>query len=504
MTPSGAYEFSLDGASFQANPTFAGLVAGDYTFTVRNVEAGGCATTAAISITEPAVLVAMIDSPTNTTCGNANGALTASVSGGAGAYTYAWSNGATSATTGLAAGSYSVTVTDANGCTAEASATVAPSDAIGIEVVSTTPATCGTADGAFEVEAFGATAPVSYRLGATGASRSSGTFAGLAAGAYAITATGADGCAATQTVTVPQAGGAGFAAAVTLVDAVECAGDATASVRVDVTPSGTYEFSLDGASFQTNPTFAGLAAGDYTFTVRNAGAGGCATTAAISIGEPAVLVATINTPTNTTCGDANGALAASATGGAGTYTYAWASGATSATLTGLAAGTYTVTVTDANGCTAEASATVAPSDAIGIEVVSTTAATCGTAHGALEVEAFDATAPVSYRLGATGGEPELRDLCGPRRRRVFGHGHGSRWLLRHTDRYGPAGRGRGLRGRGYPRRRGRVRGRRHGERPRRRDAEWGVRVLPRRRDLPGEPDLRRAHRRGLHLHGAQS
>ena len=100
----------------------------------------------------------------------------------------------------------------------------------------------------------------------------------------------------------------------------------------------------------TIATISNLTAGTYTVTVTENG--GCTATASGTITQPTTVVATISTGNNISCnGGSDGSLTASGSGGAGSYTYAWVTGASTANVTGLAAGVYTVTVTDANGCT---------------------------------------------------------------------------------------------------------------------------------------------------------
>ncbi|MDP2238375.1 MAG: gliding motility-associated C-terminal domain-containing protein, partial [Bacteroidales bacterium] len=103
---------------------------------------------------------------------------------------------------------------------------------------------------------------------------------------------------------------------------------------------------------QTTATATNLAAGQYTVTVRDA-AGPCIAVAMVTITQPTLLTTEIVNKTDVLCfGGANGSATVAATGGVTPYTYSWNTlpVQTTATATGLAAGTYAVTVTDANGC----------------------------------------------------------------------------------------------------------------------------------------------------------
>src|SRR6185503_17906170 len=107
-----------------------------------------------------------------------------------------------------------------------------------------------------------------------------------------------------------------------------------------------------------NATATGLAAGNYTVTVTDAN--GCIQTATANITQPAAMTAAISNSTNVLCnGGTNGSATVTAGGGSAPLAYQWSpTGGTNATATGLAAGNYTVTVTDANGCTQTATANI--------------------------------------------------------------------------------------------------------------------------------------------------
>ncbi len=247
----------------------------------------------------------------------------------------------------------------------------------------------------------GATAE--FRLG-SGAFAKTPSYAGLGAGEYAITYrdTTRGICeSGERTITLDPAERL-IETIAAITDSLACSGDENARISVQGQGSNTFSYQLQGGSPRSSGVFSGLGSGVYIIETRVVGGSACAETDTITIVEPTLLLAEVTLSVNTTCGDNNGALTVSASGGAGAYSYTWSNGATTASITGLTAGDYTVTVTDANGCTATAAGSIEPSTAVGIEVISMTAATCGTADGALEVEAFGAVAPVSYRLGATG------------------------------------------------------------------------------------------------------
>ena len=133
--------------------------------------------------------------------------------------------------------------------------------------------------------------------------------------------------------------------------------DANGSVTVTGsggTVAGDYTYTWSDG--QTTATATGLAAGSYTVTVKDDN--NCQAVAGpVTITEPTAVSASMGVPSMITCnGDANGSVTVTGSGGtvAGDYTYTWSDGQTTATATGLAAGSYTVTVKDDNSCSASA------------------------------------------------------------------------------------------------------------------------------------------------------
>ena len=168
------------------------------------------------------------------------------------------------------------------------------------------------------------------------------------------------------------------------------------------------------ANGDSGASITGLAAGTYTVTATDAN--GCTATASVTVGEPtAVEVATV--AVNAACnGEASGSAPATAQGGTPGYTYAWSNGDSGASITGLAAGTYTVTATDANGCTATASVTVGEPTAVEVATVAVDAACNGDASGSATATASGGTPGYSYTWsngaeGAIGGHNPLKFVC---------------------------------------------------------------------------------------------
>ncbi|WP_026991900.1 T9SS type A sorting domain-containing protein, partial [Flavobacterium subsaxonicum] len=339
----GAYTY-LWSPSGGTAATATGLVAGTYSVLITDVN--GCTLTKNVTITQPAVLAATT-SQVNILCnGGSNGSTTVTATGGTGAYTYVWSPlGGTAATaTGLSAGAYSVLITDANGCTLTKNVTITQPTAITATTSQTNISCNGGSNGSANVTANGGTGTYTYAWSPSGGTAATAT--GLVAGAYSVLITDVNGCTLTKNVTITQP--AVLAANTSQIN-TSCNGGSNGSATVTTTGgTGAYTY-LWSPSGGTATTATGLVAGAYSVLITDAN--GCTITQTVTITQPDALAAT-TTQINVGCNaGSNGEATVNVTGGSGAYTYEWLpSGGTAATATGLVAGTYTVTVTDANGC----------------------------------------------------------------------------------------------------------------------------------------------------------
>ncbi|KAF2518377.1 hypothetical protein EYY60_00170, partial [Flavobacterium zhairuonense] len=346
----GAYTYSW-APTGGTSATASGLAAGTYTVTIT--DANTCIQTQSVTINQPSVLTATT-SQTNVLCnGGSTGTATVTASGGTAPYTYQWSpSGGTGATaTGLAIGNYSCLITDANGCSVTKNFIITQPSAL-TATTSQIDATC-SAGGQASVNVSGGTSPYNYLWSPSGATTA--TVTGLSAGNHSVLVTDNNGCAITKNFII---GTTNTLVAATSQTDVLCNGSATGSASV--VPSGapgpfTYVWSPSGG---TADTASNLPAGNYSVTITSSN--GCSIVKNFTISQPTALVVTANPQTNVSCnGGANGSASVAATGGTGAYTYSWApSGGTAATASGLSAGTYTVTVTDANLCTKTQSFTI--------------------------------------------------------------------------------------------------------------------------------------------------
>lgn len=278
---------------------------------------------------------------TQATCPGCNGTSTIAVAP-AGTYSYSWnpSGQTTQTATNLCSGVYTVTVT--GGClTATTTVTVGnPSNLTA--VTSQTNLSCfGASTGTATVNPSGGTGPYTYSWAPSGGTGSTAT--GLSAGSYTITTTDVSGCVYFNVVNITEPPGMTINTAVTNV---ACNGQGNGSATATVaggSPGYLYSWTSGGST----STETGLAPGSYSLTVTDAN--GCAQTQSITVTEPAPLTSTMTT-IDIGCA-ASGSATVLVIGGTGPYTYLWSSGGNSSTDINLTVGTYTVLVTDSNGCT---------------------------------------------------------------------------------------------------------------------------------------------------------
>ncbi|MHC0441063.1 MBG domain-containing protein [Flavobacterium sp. 3-210] len=393
------YSWSPSGGS---DATASGLSAGNYTVTVT--DDNNCTATQSFIITEPDAIV-ITPSQTNASCkGTANGSASASVTGGTGSYTYQWSpsGGRNASATGLTAGTYTVTVTDANACTATQSFTITePDKLVASKGSQTNIVSRGAATGSATVNVTGGTGPYYYSWTPSGGT--SATATGLSAGTYTVTVTDDNACTATQSFTITEPDEL-IASKVSQTN-IACHGEATGSATVSVTGgTGSYSYSWS-PSGGISATATGLSAGTYTVTVTDANA--YTATQSFIITEPSnALTASQGTIVNVNChGEATGSATVNVTGGTGSYFYSWApSGGTGATASGLASGTYTVTVIDSNGCATTQGFTInQPASGLSATTASVGVSCFGGGNGSASVSVSGGSPNYSYSWSPSGG-----------------------------------------------------------------------------------------------------
>ena len=395
-TPPYTYDWGLSSAS--KLDTATDLAAGVHT--VKVIDNNGCETiTAPIIINEPTILTATADEFKPVTCnGVTDGIATVVASGGTISYTYSWDNGpfgSSAVATNLAAGNHTVTVRDANGCEVDKTVFIDQPDELTVTVIKNIPVKCnGESNGEATVRVEGGTGSYTYVW--QNSSSTSATATDLPAGTHIITVTDANDCSVPTSVIITEPDELEINA---IEDSpVKCNGEfngvATVTAIGGTTPY-TYYWDNNVASSATSTD---LAAGTHTIKVIDGK--GCEKTTTVLITEPTVLTATATENSPVKCkGAFNGEATVTTVGGTAPYTYDWglSSTSTDATAKDLGAGSHTITIYDANGCSTTASVTITELNVLNPSVVQLNAVSCnGGSDGSARVTVTGGKLPYTF------------------------------------------------------------------------------------------------------------
>ncbi|MCH8317420.1 MAG: SprB repeat-containing protein [Bacteroidetes bacterium] len=361
-------------AGGQINDTATGLAAGAYTVVVTDVT--GCKDSVTVSVNDVGSPSASIFAKSDANCfGVCDGYAQVNVTGGTPPYTYLWDdtgNSTTSSVSTLCAGFYTITVTDTNGCIAITSVTISGPDSITTTFTTVDEKCYLVCDGEATVHVTGGIPPYSYLWDAGALFQTDSTAAGLCGdggtgtgGAFVVQITDTNGCIKTSEVSIVPA----LLLAIVNVNIVDptcdSLGTATMSINggyppysylwIDNSTADTIEYTI---------TVDSLSGGGYTAVVIDSN--GCNATAIANVNDVQLPELSINSVINVSCfGDSTGiAIVVVDSGGTPPFTYEWFDGPgspigqTDSIATGLAAGTYTVEVTDSNNCTASIDTTI--------------------------------------------------------------------------------------------------------------------------------------------------
>lgn len=405
-SPGVSYSWSpAAGLSTTTGPTTTASPSVTTLYTVT-VDDGNCSASANVNVT--VVDIQTTTASTDASCAGDDGTATVTPTGGLAPYSYSWNTvpvQSTQTATGLGGGSYTVTITDATGCTATATVTVGTTlGSLSPPTMSSTDAICSTPNGTATATAVDGNPPFTY-IWDTNPVQTTQTATGLASGTYNVTITDAGGCQSSASVVVETDPG-NFAVNIATFSNLSCNGVCNGTATVTMA-NGTapYQTAWDDALFQQAPQATDLCAGTYNVGVIDAN--GCMATAQVVITEPTAIVATAVMDIPSNCGSPNGQVSATATGGtvASAYSYSWntAPVQTTATATGLIPATYTVTVTDDNGCTAstDVQVTSTPSFTATISAFSNTSCFQLCDGEATVAASGSATPPLSYAWNTT-------------------------------------------------------------------------------------------------------
>ncbi len=343
------------------------LSAGNYSVTITDSQ--GCSGNTSVTLSTPAQL-SLSATVQNVTCNGANnGTVALATTGGTPGYNYLWNpaqpNAATA--TGLTPGNYTATVTDAFGCSASASASVSQPTIFSVSTLSFNATSFGGNEGWAFVIATGGTPGYTYTW-SNGSSND--TIQNLNAGTYYVTVCDANGCCKQDTAIVSDP--PPIILTFNTLNNV-CHGDCLGSSSVTAS-GGIAPYSFIWSQGTVGDSIDNLCAGVYTVTATDSA--GVTVSGNVNITEPSPISIQLDTTTITCFGANNASVLATATGGTGGFTYNWTGGGNINPNINLSPGTYTVTATDANHCTAQSSWTVLEPTQVGVAVSSIVNVSC--------------------------------------------------------------------------------------------------------------------------------
>lgn len=357
------YQYAIDGTNYQTATNFTGLAAGTYIVTVK--DANDCVAPATVNVTEPSTLV-LGTTVSNISCnGQVDGSVKVSASGGASGYEFSIDGTNFSSVTSfdnLAAGNYTIIVKDANGCETSEQLSIIEPMALSASL-SESDITCnGAEDGTISFTTSGGTGVIEASI--DGTNFQVGDFTGLAPGNYTVTFKDENGCTIMQSTTLSEPDA--INATVSKTDIV-CPGESAGAISISAL-GGTapLEYSVNGTSFQSSSDFAGLSAGNYTVTVKDAN--GCIYTEPITITEPNVFSFN-ETIVQILCnGGDGGSISVAATGGTSPYEYSidGTNFSIVSEFTDLGPGTYTIHLIDSKGCSYSEDYLITEPDALSV------------------------------------------------------------------------------------------------------------------------------------------
>jgi gliding motility-associated-like protein len=346
---SGTYQYHWNDDAGRTTATANGLHAGTYTITVNDTQ--NCSVVRSIEISQPNELTASLTANGSINCYGGRTSATVNTNGGTPDYSYVWSNnvaGSQSTTANnLSAGTYTVTVNDTNGCSIVKSIEITQPNEL-TATLSAGEINCGGMTANAIVTVSGGTGIYVYHWSDNVTSSNAGTASNLSAGTYTVTVNDANGCSVVRTIEITQPD---ELTASLSAGEILCYGETTTATITANGGSGTYQYQWSDDAGRTTAIANGLHAGTYTITVNDTQ--GCSVVRRVEITQPRELTASLTANGSINCYGGTTSATVNANGGTPNYSYVWSNnvtGSQNTTANNLSAGTYTVTVNDANGC----------------------------------------------------------------------------------------------------------------------------------------------------------
>jgi gliding motility-associated-like protein len=381
---------------------FSNLVANIYT--VKATDANGCSVTTQIIVTQPSQLVFNTPTQINVSCfGGNNGSITQTALGGTGIVSYniqpTNQTNATGIFNNLAANNYTITATDSNNCSMTTQLTItAPTQLQITNIANTVPSCVPGNDGSITITATGGTPIYQYNNG--GVNQTSNLVTNVGAGAYIITVTDSKGCTSTGTTALVTPNQPNIISVQKTSATCIPGNDATVTITAS---NGTapYSYSSNGIIFQNSNVLTSLVNTTYTIIVKDIN--GCTGSSVITINAGILPTISGLTTSNILCnGSATGSIQTQISSGVGILTYQLLPNNvtnTTGVFSNLPASSYTITVTDVNGCSSVSSTTISQPQALQFTNVSFSGTICnGNSNGTINAPTVGGTGNITYSI----------------------------------------------------------------------------------------------------------
>ena len=398
------YTYKWSNGAITQNIT--GLPAGQYSAIITDVR--NCSKNIDAQIVEPSKFVATLESDKEISCfGEATGFVNVKVSGGTTPYKYKWNSGDTTLSISkVPAGTYTLTASDANGCLQTVGTTLSQPTKIERAVKTVTNVSCfGDNGGAIDIVVSGGVGPYTYKW-SNGATTQD--LVGVPQGKYNVQLADANNCSTTLDAEITQP--SLLSIKVDSVSNILCNGERKGNIRLSVS-GGAQPYNYSWSNGAITKDIADLPAGNYSVTVTDAK--GCFKTASARITQPPVLSATLREVKNISCnGDQAGSVSIEVSGGSQPYAYRWNNSKTTQNLSNVGAGTYTVDITDKNGCKQSITAVITQPTKLVTSIASVKNASCYNGNdGAIDIIVNGGVTPYLYKWSNGATTQDITDVA---------------------------------------------------------------------------------------------
>lgn len=383
----------------QTSSTINNVSAGAYTLTITDDL--GCTETFEYLINEPEEPLSIQLETEDVKCfGESTGSISAVVAGGTQNYSFLWSNGETTQNiNNLSADTYTLTVTDDLGCVESSTVIInEPAAPLALSSLATDVLCYGGNDGSIDLTVTGGTSPYAYTWSNGNSVILSDTtqdLANLTADEYLVFVEDANQCTETL-VTVINEPAEPISVSSNVTD-VDCYGLPNGAIDITVN-GGTPNYTYSWSNGQTTEDLTSVTGGTYTVTITDQN--GCVKVDSFYVKQPSAELTVTTFGKDVSCnGDATGSIQSTVTGGTMPYTYSWSNGETTDDISSLTAGSYTLTVTDDNGCTAFSGAVIDQPAALIVDINVTDPSCYGYENGQITVDVTGGIQPYYFDWG---------------------------------------------------------------------------------------------------------